>query len=271
MKNKVVLITGASLGIGYAIAEKLYQAGYIVYGTSRKVTKSHQSFPFKMINLDVTQDHSVKSAVQKVIDLEGHIDVLINNAGFAIAPAAAEESSMAQAQSIFNTNFFGMVRMTQAVIPHMRQQGCGQIINIGSVMGFFPLPYWALYSSTKHAIRGYSEALSHELRSQNIHVSVIEPAQTKTSLDAHLLEADLKIPHYDTVRAQQRLIMEELMEKSDDPSIVANKVLLVISKTSPNLNYTTGKSALGFRLVRQFIPSKISYFAIQKGLKLSKT
>lgn len=94
MKNKVVLITGASLGIGYAIAEKLYQAGYIVYGTSRKVTKSHQSFPFKMIDLDVTQDHSVKLAVQKVIDLEGHIDVLINNAGFAIAPAAAEESSM---------------------------------------------------------------------------------------------------------------------------------------------------------------------------------
>lgn len=132
-------------------------------------------------------------------------------------------------------------------------------------MGFFPLPYWALYSSTKHAIRGYSEALSHELRSQNIHVSVIEPAQTKTSLDAHLLEADLKIPHYDTVRAQQRLIMEELMEKSDDPSIVANKVLLVISKTSPNLNYTTGKSALGLDWFGSLFHQKFPISLFKKG------
>jgi short-subunit dehydrogenase len=117
-----------------------------------------------MLPLDVTRDESVAATVAEVIRLDGRIDVLVNNAGFGVAPAGAEESSIEQARSIFETNFFGMVRMTRAVVPHMRLQGSGRIINIGSVLGFLPMPYGALYAATKHAVEGYSESLDHELR-----------------------------------------------------------------------------------------------------------
>ena len=125
----------------------------------------------------------------------------MNNAGFGVAPGGAEESSIEQARSIFDTNFFGIVRMTRAVVPHMRRQGSGRIINIGSVLGFLPMPYGALYAATKHAIEGYSESLDHELRTRGIRVSVIEPAYTKTQFDANFLEPDSKLDEYREVRA----------------------------------------------------------------------
>jgi short-subunit dehydrogenase len=117
-----------------------------------------------MLTLDVTRDESVDAVVQDVLRQAGRIDLLVNNAGFGLAPTAAEESSIEQAQAIFDTNFLGIVRMTRAVVPHMRQKRSGRIINIGSVLGFLPMPYMALYSATKHAVAGYSEALDHELR-----------------------------------------------------------------------------------------------------------
>jgi len=161
--QKVVLVTGASSGIGEATAKRLAQAGYKVYGTSRRGTQAGKQ-SFDMIALDVTSDESVVAAVREVMRLEGHIDLLVNNAGFSVAPGGAEESSIEQTQSIFDTNFFGIVRMTRAVVPHMRSAGGGRIINIGSVLGFVPMPYGALYAATKHAIEGYSESLDHELR-----------------------------------------------------------------------------------------------------------
>src|SRR5213078_4093529 len=137
----------------------------------------------------------------ELMRLEGRVDLLVNNAGFGVAPAGAEESSIEQARSIFETNFFGIVRMTRAVLPHMRRQGGGRIINIGSVLGFLPMPYMALYAATKHAIEGYSESLDHELRTRGIRVSVIEPAYTKTRFDANFLQPDSKVDEYRAVRA----------------------------------------------------------------------
>jgi short-subunit dehydrogenase len=139
--------------------------------------------------------------VRELMRVEGRIDVLVNNAGFGVAPAGAEESSIEQARSIFDTNFFGIVRMTRAVVPHMRRQGSGRIINIGSVLGFLPMPYGALYAATKHAVEGYSESLDHELRTRGIRVSVIEPAYTKTQFDTNFLEPDSKLDEYHEVRA----------------------------------------------------------------------
>ncbi|MFA7293681.1 MAG: SDR family NAD(P)-dependent oxidoreductase, partial [Rhodocyclaceae bacterium] len=157
-KTMIALITGASSGIGAATAEKLALAGYKVYGTSRRGDGApHLSF--EMLSLDVTSDESVEAAVKEVMRLDGRIDLLVNNAGFGVAPAGAEESSIEQARAIFETNFFGIVRMTRAVVPHMRHQGRGRIINIGSVLGLLPMPYMALYAATKHAIEGYSESL----------------------------------------------------------------------------------------------------------------
>src|SRR5256885_15673097 len=157
-----------------------------------------------MLPLDVTSDDSVEAVVREVMRREGRIDLLVNNAGFGVAPASAEESSIEQARAIFDTNFFGIVRMTRAVVPHMRHEGGGRIINIGSVLGFLPAPYMALYAATKHAIEGYSESLDHELRTRGIRVSVIEPAYTKTQFDAHLLEADSKLDEYREARAAVR-------------------------------------------------------------------
>lgn len=173
-KNKVALVTGASSGIDEATAQQLSKAGYTVYGTSWRGGQAGQR-AFEMLPLDVTQDASVDAVVQQLIQLEGRIDLLVNNAGFGVAPAGAEESSIAQAQAIFDTNFFGMVRMIRAVVPQMRRQKSGRIINIGSVVGFLPAPYMALYSATKHAVAGYSESLDHELRTQGIRVSLVEP------------------------------------------------------------------------------------------------
>src|SRR5437899_2242394 len=160
--KKTAFVTGVSSGIGEATAERLAMAGYKVYGTSRRPATAKQR-SFELLPLDVTSDESVAAIVKELLRLEGRIDLLVNNAGFGIAPGAAEESSMEQARSIFDTNFFGIVRMTRAVVPHMRRQGSGRIINIGSVLGFLPMPYGALYSATKHAIEGYSESLDHEL------------------------------------------------------------------------------------------------------------
>src|SRR5438477_11483498 len=199
MKSKVALVTGASSGIGEATAQRLATAGYKVYGTSRRGgPTSPQSF--QMLPLDVTSDASVEGAVKEVMRLEGRIDLLVNNAGFGVAPAGAEESSIDQARSIFETNFFGVVRVTRAVVPHMRRQGSGRILNIGSVLGFLPMPYGALYAATKHAIEGYSESLDHELRTRGIRVSVIEPAFVKTRFDSNMLEADTKLEEYRVVR-----------------------------------------------------------------------
>src|SRR5881394_979121 len=179
IKSRIALVTGASSGIGEATAERLAKAGYKVYGTSRRVTQTGPR-PFEMLALDVTSDDSVEAVVREVMRREGRIDLLVNNAGFGVAPGGAEESSLDQARSIFETNFFGVVRMTRAVVPHMRRQGNGRIINIGSVLGFLPMPYGALYAATKHAVAGYSESLDHELRTRGIRVSIIEPAYTKT-------------------------------------------------------------------------------------------
>src|SRR5216110_68521 len=200
IKGSIALVTGASSGIGEATAKRLATAGYNVYGTSR-----HGAQPgprsFAMLPLDVTSDESVEAAVKELIRRDGRIDLLVNNAGFGVAPAGAEESSIDQARSIFETNFFGLVRMTRAVVPHMRRQGNGRIINIGSVLGFLPMPYGALYAATKHAVEGYSESLDHELRGQGIRVSIVEPAYTKTQFDSNFLEPDAKLDAYRDIRA----------------------------------------------------------------------
>jgi NAD(P)-dependent dehydrogenase (short-subunit alcohol dehydrogenase family) len=266
-QSKTALVTGASSGIGQATAQRLVMAGYKVYGTSRRATKARPR-SFELLPLDVTSDESVEAAVRELLRLEGRIDLLVNNAGFGIAPAAAEESSIEQARSIFDTNFFGIVRMTRAVVPHMRRQGSGRIINIGSVLGFLPMPYAALYAATKHAVGGYSESLDHELRTRGIRVSVIEPAYTKTQFDANFLEADSKLDEYREVRASLRKTFTEVMAVADDPSVVADVVLEAAGAARPKLRYTAGVRAGRLRLLRRFAPDGLIDTGIRKDLRL---
>jgi NAD(P)-dependent dehydrogenase (short-subunit alcohol dehydrogenase family) len=267
LERKVALVTGASSGIGQATAERLALAGYKVYGTSRRGAEAGQP-SFEMLPLDVTSDESVEAVIRDVMRLDGRIDLLVNNAGFSIAPAGGEESSIEQARSIFDTNFFGTVRMTRAVVPHMRHQAGGRIINIGSVLGFLPAPYMALYAATKHAIEGYSESLDHELRTRGIRVSVIEPGYTKTQFDAHLLEADSKLDEYREVRAAVGKRLQEAVAAADEPGIVAGVVLQAAAAARPKLRYTAGRVARRLRWLRRFAPAGVMDAGIRKNLRL---
>lgn len=267
MTKKIALVTGASSGIGAVTATHLSQAGYKVYGTSRHGAQVKQQY-FEMLTLDVTSDKSVETAINDLIDKEGRIDLLVNNAGFGVVPAGAEESSIEQAQAIFDTNFFGLVRMTRAVLPHMRKQGSGRIINIGSVLGLLPMPYMALYAATKHAIEGYSESLDHEVRTNGIRVIVIEPAYTKTPFDVNGLEADSKLDHYQEVRTAVNKKVIEIMSIAEDPSVVAEVVLKAATATKPKLRYTPGKVAPRLRFLRRFAPAFLLDAAIRKNIGL---
>jgi len=265
--TRVALVTGASSGIGEATAERLVQAGYTVYGTSRRGGPAGGR-SFEMLPLDVTRDESVASLVSEVIRRAGRIDLLVNNAGFGVAPAAAEESSLDQAHAIFETNFFGIVRMTRAVVPHMRRQRSGRILNIGSVLGFLPMPYGALYSATKHAIEGYSESLDHELRTRGIRVSVIEPAYTKTSFEANLLEPDATVEEYRPACEAVGKTLQDVMATADPPGVVAEVVLKAALAEHPELRYTAGALAGRLRLLRRFAPAGIMDAGIRKDLRL---
>jgi len=266
-KGSITLVTGASSGIGEATATRLATAGNKVYGTSRRGAEAGQR-SFAMLPLDVTSDESVEAAVKELIRLESRIDLLVNNAGFGVAPAGAEESSIDQAKAIFETNFFGLLRMTRAVAPHMRRQGSGRIINIGSVLGFLPMPYGALYAATKHAVEGYSESLDHELRTRGIRVSVIEPAYTKTQFDANFLAPDSKLVEYSEVRTLLDRVLKELMATADDPTVVADVVLEVAGADHPKLRYAAGGLANRLRLLRRFAPAALVDAGIRKDLRL---
>lgn len=265
MSNKIAIVTGASSGIGEVTAEHLVRAGYKVYGTSRRGAQGQRSqHRFEMLVLDVTSDESVATAVNEVLRLEGRIDLLVNNAGFGVAPAAAEESSIQQAQAIFDTNFFGIVRMIRAVVPHMRQRGSGRIINISSVLGFVPMPYMALYSATKHAMEGYSESLDHELRTQGIRVSLVQPAYIKSAFDANQLQPDQALDEYRDLRAGLDRRVKQALEGADGPAVVAETVVQVAMAVTPKVRYTSGALAGRLRFLRRFAPAALVEAGVRK-------
>ena len=266
MTGKIALVTGASSGIGQATAERLARAGYKVYGTSRRGGHAGAR-SFEMLALDVTNDESVEAAVQQLMQLEGRIDLLVNNAGFGVAPAGAEESSLEQARSIFDTNFFGIVRMTRAVVPQMRRQASGRIINIGSVLGFLPMPYMALYSATKHAVASYSESLDHELRTLGIRVSVVEPAYINTPFDANLMKPDAPLDVYREVRAAVERRVKEVLVGADGPDVVAEIVLKAATADRPKIHYAPGLASR-MRMLRRFAPARVLDAGVRKDLRL---
>ena len=158
--------------------------------------------------------------------------------------------------------------MTRAVLPHMRRQGNGRIINIGSVLGFLPMPYGALYAATKHAVEGYSESLDHELRTRGIRVSVIEPAYTKTKFDANFMAPDSKLDEYREVRALLNKVLKEVMATADEPTVVAEVVLEAAIADRPKLRYVAGGLANRLRLLRRFAPAGLLDAGIRKDLRL---
>ena len=250
----VALVTGASSGIGKAASLALVEAGFEVVGTSRKASRIAQRDGVTFLDLDVTSDESVRAVVRRVIERFGRLDVLVNNAGTGAA-GAAEESSVAQDQRVFDINFFGLIRMTKAVLPHMRAQASGRIINISSVLGLVPAPYMASYAATKHAIEGYSESVDHEVREHGVRVLLVEPAYTRTGFDANAIQPDAPLPIY----AEQRQVFDGVMARAmaggEDPATVAKSIVAAATDPKPKLRYTAGSTARRVSALRRFAPA----------------
>lgn len=253
INKRIALVTGASSGIGEATANKLVAAGYKVYGTSRRGAQAGPH-PFPLLALDVTDDASVKAAVDELLQREGRIDLLVNNAGFGFGPIAAEESSITQVRALFETNVFGVVRVTNAVLPIMRKQGSGRILNVGSGLGIIPAPFNAHYSATKHAIEGYSESLDHEVRGFGVRVAVIQPGVTRTAFDASVTPADQPLSAYDASRRKYLVAYESAMSAADSAESVADTIVLAANDGTPRLHYPSGKVARQGAFARRFLP-----------------
>lgn len=263
----VALVTGASTGIGWATAKALQNAGFRVFGTSRRAV-AEMSDGVTMLTCDVTDEASVAKLVDEVLARAGRIDLLVNNAGLGLL-AGAEESSIAQAQALFDVNLFGVLRVTNAFLPAMRRQKSGRIINMSSALGLVPAPYSALYSSTKHAVEGYSESLDHELRPFGIRVVLVEPAYTRTSFEDNLAKADRLLDIYDSARAGVKAVTRKAMEAGDAPEVVAEKVVKAATVAVPRRRYTAGKIASQIRFFRRFAPEAAFDRILRKQLNLS--
>jgi NAD(P)-dependent dehydrogenase (short-subunit alcohol dehydrogenase family) len=265
----VVLVTGVSSGIGRAIASAFAEKGFEVFGTSRNPQTTEPVSGVELVQLDVTDAASVSAAVATVIQRAGRIDVLVNNAGFGVL-GAAEESSITQAQQLFDTNFFGLVRVTREVLPHLRAQGSGRIVNIGSVLGFLPAPYGALYSASKHAVEGYSESLDHETREFGVRVSVVEPGYTNTSFEANATDADSPIDSYAPIREHVKQGLTKAVRAGDDPAVVARVVVKAATSRTPELRYPAGPLARRLALLKKYAPAGLLDIGIRKANGLTK-
>lgn len=265
LPERTAIVTGASSGIGRATAQALVQAGFKVFGTSRKAAEGPAQV--SMLTCDVTDDDSVSALVSTVLAQTGRIDLLVNNAGIGLL-GGAEEFSIAQVQALFDVNLFGVIRMVNAVLPSMRQRGQGRIINIGSILGVVPAPYSAHYSAVKHAVEGYSESLDHEIRAFNIRVSVIEPAFVRTVFDQNGIEPDSPLKAYDQARAGFRALLADVIPKADLPEVVAAVVVKAATDNRPLHRYTAGKAARQISLLRRFAPAGMFDKNLRKQFRL---
>ncbi|GAA2158681.1 oxidoreductase [Glycomyces rutgersensis] len=264
----VALVTGASSGIGRAAALALVDAGFAVVGTSRNAAKAKALAGVTFLDLDVSSDESVRALVEEVIERFGRIDVLVNNAGVG-AVGAGEESSIDQAREVFDINVFGLMRMTNTVVPYMRAQGGGRVVNVSSVLGLIPAPFMAVYAATKHAVEGYSESVDHELREHGVRMLLVEPAYTSTSFEASSLAPDSPLPVYAAQREVSRDVLANALRNADDPDVVAKAIVAAATDAKPKLRYTAGSMAGRVSLLRRIVPARAFDTQIRKLNRLA--
>jgi NAD(P)-dependent dehydrogenase (short-subunit alcohol dehydrogenase family) len=266
-ENKVVVVTGVSSGIGRASAEKFAQRGCQVFGTVRSIAKAQPIPGVKFVEMDVRDDASVERGIQSVIDQADRIDVLVNNAGMMML-GAVEETSIAEVASLFDTNVSGILRTTKAVLPHMRAQNSGRIVNISSVLGFLPAPYLGLYAASKHAVEGLSESLDHEVRQFGIRVVLVEPAFTKTNLDANSPQAASLIQAYDSERGNVSKAVNNNVSNAPEPDDVADTIIDAAFGPWRMRRQPKGQAALLSKL-RRFLPASLVASSLRKDFGLS--
>ena len=240
--SPVAIVTGATAGIGLATANLLRKRG--LHGLRNRSSPAKR-YPERNRDARMRRNPRRIGLFRDRRGPEGEADALIcsvNNAGFGLI-AGAEESSIEQAKSVFEVNVFGVMRMTKHVLPVMRQQENGRVINISSVVGFLPAPYYAIYGATKHAIEGYSQTLDHEVRGFGIRVISIEPAFTRTSFENNLVAPDQPLAIYESARRAMIDTSRQQVEKGDEPEVVAQVVLKAAQAAKPRLRYPAGPAA----------------------------
>jgi NAD(P)-dependent dehydrogenase (short-subunit alcohol dehydrogenase family) len=263
--EKVALVTGVSSGIGRATAQGLVAAGFRVFGTVRGTIDPIERV--ELVRMDVRDDASVAAGVAEVIARAGRIDVVINNAGGTIL-GAVEETGVDQAQALFDVNFFGAVRVTNAALPHMRAQKSGRIIFVSSLVGFLPAPFMGFYAATKHAVEGLAESLDHEVRTLGIRTLLVEPAFIRTDIDKNSAEAKKKIGDYAEMRERTASGINASVQKGDDPETVARVLVKASTVENPKLRWRAGKGAGLLAVLRALLPAGMFDRSLRKEFKL---
>jgi short-subunit dehydrogenase len=267
LKNKTTLVTGVSSGIGREIARLLAQRGARVFGTARN-PKSAKPVPgVEIVRMDVTDDASVSDAIQGIVQKAGPVEVLVNNAGYGLT-GALEETTLKEARDQFETNFFGVLRVTYTVLARMRQAGYGRIVNISSVVGFIPAPFMGMYTASKHAVEGYTETLDHEVRQFGVRAVLVQPSYTKSNINQNEKTAQTNLEAYAVHRQRMHEVVANGVKHGDEPQIVAEAVWRAVTAKSPRLRYPVGKGVLLSRL-RRFAPASVFDRAIRKESALN--
>jgi NAD(P)-dependent dehydrogenase (short-subunit alcohol dehydrogenase family) len=264
--GQVVLVTGASSGIGKTTAEHLAARGYRVFAGARRPDAVSPLPGAELIALDVTDDASVSEAVASILEKAGRIDALINNAGSSIL-GAVEETSIDQARSLLETNVLGVLRMSQAVLPTMRRQHAGRIVNVSSVVGFLPSPYMSVYAASKHAIEGLSESMDHEVRSFGVRVVLVEPGFTRTNIDAASPRAERPLDAYAVQRERVINSINHQISSAPDPTAVAATIERAINASRFTRLPVGGQAALLSRL-RRWMPPPMVDRSLRKTFSL---
>ncbi|MCM8568188.1 SDR family oxidoreductase [Gramella jeungdoensis] len=266
--EKVVLITGASSGIGRSTATYLSDKGFKVYGTSRKPQDS-SPYNFSFVKLDVTDKQSVEEAVYEVYEKEGRIDILMNNAGMGIT-GPVEEIPEEEMKRVFETNYFGPLHMIKTVLPVMRRQKSGLIINITSIAGYMGLPYRGIYSATKGALEITAEAYRMELKQFGIKMTNVAPGDFATNIASGRYHAPvIKGSPYEEVYGNTLKLMDEHVDAGKDPESIAKKIYEIINTPEPNVHYKVGERLQKMSVkLKALLPDKLYEKMLMKHYKL---
>jgi NAD(P)-dependent dehydrogenase (short-subunit alcohol dehydrogenase family) len=266
--SKVVLITGGSSGIGKCIGEFLAEKGFKVYGTSRNPDKYTNS-KFSILALDVKDVSTIKNTVKSILEKEGRLDVLINNAGAGITGPIEEIPDM-EIRNNFETNFFGPINVIKSVLPQMRKQRFGLIINVTSIAGYMGLPYRGIYSASKGALELITEAFRMELKDFNIQMTNVAPGDFATNIAAGRYHAPLlndspyKKPYGETLN-----LMNNHVDGGSNPNIMAKAVYKIINTPNPKIHYKIGAFMQKFSIVlKRVLPDKVYEKMLMNHYKL---
>ncbi len=267
--RQIALVTGASSGIGFETASLLAARGYRTFGTSREPEKRGGPKGVEMLKLDVRSDDDAAAVVNDIHRREGRLDILVNNAGFGLF-GAIEETSQQEAREQLETNFWGAVRMIANVLPHMRERKSGRIINISSVLGFIAAPFQGFYVASKHALEGYSEVLSLEVRPFGIHVVLIEPSSISSSFIEHHQDVNIRRDAYSPERNRVLAILSDHIHHGSHPKVVARRVLSAVRARDPDVRYTAGSGSGLLKVARSILPTSLFDIAVRKTFAMDQ-